>query len=107
MHTLLAAGTTNTVDLSSSWDKIWSSLSSSTGFSSLQWVITLIGIILILGSILRWLWSRRTGGGQGGHQHVFWTIFVGAVLMLPDVLVPVLLTLVDVIINSIANVAGK
>jgi hypothetical protein len=112
MHTLIAQGTTastgsKTVDLSSSWGKIWTALSNSTGFSKLQWVITVVGIILILSSLLRYLWSRRTGGGQGGHQPVFWTLFVGAILMLPQVLIPVILTVADAIINAISGIAGQ
>jgi uncharacterized membrane protein len=110
MHSLIAAGAapggSTTVNLSSSWSKIWTTLSTSTGFSSLQWVLTVVGLLLILGSVLRYVWAKRTGG-QGGHQHIMWTLFIGAILMLPDVLVPVLLTIADALINSIAGVAGK
>jgi len=110
MHSLIAAGTTSggstTVNLSSSWSTIWTTLSNVTGFSKLQWILTVVGVFLVLGSILKFVWAKRTGG-QGGHQHVMWTLFIGAILMLPDVLIPVLLTIADALINAIAGIAGK
>jgi len=110
MHSLIAGAPPSSVpapaNLSSSWSTIWTTLSSSTGFSKLQWILTVVGVLLILGSILKFVWAKRTGG-QGGHQHVMWTLFIGAILMLPDVLIPVFLTIADALINAIAGIAGK
>lgn len=110
-HILIAQGATaptapssKTIDLASSWNKVWGSVKSVSGFSSLDNVLLAVGGILILLSILQWLWKRRTG--QPNHQHVAWTLLLGAFLMLPQVLIPVALTIVDVIVNAIASIAG-
>jgi hypothetical protein len=93
-----------TVNLAGSWDKVWSSVTSTSGYSKLQWALTVAGLVLVLSAVLRYFWHRHKGQGQG--QHVFWAVVVGAVLVLPGVMIPVILTLVDAVINAIAKVAG-
>ena len=94
-----------TVDLSQSWGKLWSSASASSGFSELRWVLTVVGTIIVAAAILRYIWDSRKG--QGKRQHVIWSLVVGAILVLPGVLVPVLLTLADAVINLIIGASGK
>jgi len=97
--------TNNKIDLAGQWDTIWKNIQSSTGFSKLQTVLDIIGVLIILAAILRWLWSRRTGGGAD-HKHVGWTLLVGAVLMAPDLLIPALLTIADAFVNAIVGLFG-
>lgn len=94
-----------TVDLSQSWGKLWASASTSSGFSELRWVLTVVGTIIVASAILRYIWDSRKG--QGRRQHVLWSLAIGAILVLPGVLIPVLLTLADAVINLIIGASGK
>lgn len=93
------------VDLVQSWGKLWSSASASSGFSQLRWVLTVAGTVIVLSALLRYIWKSRHGQGQ--RQHVIWSLVVGSLLVLPGVLVPVLLTLADAVVNLIIGAAGK
>lgn len=90
------------VHLASDFNTLWGSISKTTGFATFQWLLTVVGLLLVLSSVLTYVWKRRSG--QGDHKHVFTTLIVGAVLLAPTVLVPFLLTIADVIINAIVSV---
>lgn len=110
-HILIAQGATaptapsSKIDLVSNWNTVWGKVKSAGGLGPLDNILLAVGAILILLSILQWLWKRRTGQ-SGNNQHVAWTLLLGAFLMLPQVLIPAALTIVDVIVNAIASIAG-
>jgi hypothetical protein len=101
-----SSGCSGKVNLSGDWSTIWSSITKSgSGFGSISPLITLFGVVIILGSILRWAWARRTGASGGGeHKHVFGTLGFGVLLMAPGVVIPLFLDFADVIINAILSV---
>jgi hypothetical protein len=107
VHMLAAKVTTTvakpSVNLVSGWDKIWSGAHASPGFSALEKLIAIAGVVLVLSSVLRYIWARR--GGKGDHKHVIATLVFGAVLLVPTVMVPILLTAADVVINTLVHVA--
>ena len=88
------------VDLVKTWGTVWASVKHAGGYSQLSNVLTLVGTLLVVVSIARWIWSRRGSGHPHPHSHVLWTMAVGALLILPDAVVPALLTVADVVINA-------
>ena len=64
------------------------------------------GVVLVVFAIIRWLWDCRRSGFQGNHAGLLWTFGVGAVLAAPDVVIPLLLGLADLITNAVIGLFG-
>lgn len=95
-----------TVDLSHSWDQFWGSFRTAVG-EDLLTLITMIGMLLVVGAILKWLWDRRRGnggGGMGGANAILWTLLLGATLAAPGLLIPLFLNLLDGLANAFVSV---
>lgn len=87
-----------TVNLKANWSKVWSSISKPLG--PIMPVVGAIGVLLVVAAIGRWLWDRRRGGsGAGSHSALLWTTLVGALLCAPSFLLPVLLFVIDGVVN--------
>ncbi|MHB8318078.1 MAG: hypothetical protein ACYDEP_02430 [Acidimicrobiales bacterium] len=102
---IFAAATTGTgggANLAGGWQTINNAIQSALGSGTTN-LITLAGTLLVIVGVLGWLWERRKGGGSQGHQKLFWTIILGAVLAGPGLLIPIFLTLADFIVNAVAN----
>lgn len=93
-----AAGTT--IDLHDSWGKLWGAVTA--GFPQLPTILTVVGLILLVSAFLKYLWDRRRGQG-GNHHPVIGAMCVGAVFAAPAFLLPVVLTLLDGVMNIAAN----
>jgi hypothetical protein len=88
---------TKSVDLVGSWTKFWDVVSGAiTG--PVQTTITVIGVGLILFSIVKFLWDKRRGQG-GKASPIWWTLIFGGVLIAPEVLLPLLLSILQWAIN--------
>ncbi|MHB1974095.1 MAG: hypothetical protein ACYCR4_07370 [Acidimicrobiales bacterium] len=92
---VLAAATT--VNFAGDWSSIDSALTSALG-SSLVTFMGVIGTLLIVFALLKYFWERRRTG-QGNHQHIAWTMLIGAILAVPAVVMPALLTIIDAVVN--------
>lgn len=112
MHALIAQPVTSPsgstcpttgVHLKCDWGTVWNAVSGTSSFSTLKWVLTIVGVLLVATSILSYVWKRRTG--QADHRPVFTTLFVGAIFLAPSVLIPVFLEIADVIVNAIVTIA--
>jgi hypothetical protein len=93
------------VDFASSWTTLWGSVSGS--ISGLTKILGIIGLLLVVGSVLKWLWERRRGGMGGGfqaHSHILFTLVLGAVLAAPDFMIEWMLVILDTIVNAIASI---
>ena len=89
------------VNFSGGWDTFWGAISAELG--GVMTALTVIGTLLVVCSVLSWIWQKRRGGnaaqGLGG---VFIFIFIGAVLAAPGLLIPGILSIIDWIANAIA-----
>ena len=94
------------VNFQSGWSTVWKSVSGAVG-AQLTTLLTAIGVVLVVFAIIRWLWDRRRSGFQGNHSGLLWTIGVGAVLAAPDVIIPLLLGLADLITNAVVGLFGN
>lgn len=96
LHSIVAAAA-GQVNLVSSWQKFWDVVSAAIA-PPVQTTITVIGVGLILFSIVKYLWEKRRGqGGKTGP--VWWTLLFGGVLIAPEVLLPLLLSILQWAIN--------
>ena len=94
------------VNFQSGWSTVWKSVSGAVG-AQLTTLLTAIGVVLVVFAIIRWLWDRRRSGFQGNHSGLLWTFGVGAVLAAPDVVIPLLLGLADLITNAVIGLFGN
>ena len=94
------------VNFQSGWSTVWKSVSGAVG-AQLTTLLTAIGVVLVVFAIIRWLWDRRRSGFQGNHSGLLWTFGVGAVLAAPDVVIPLLLGLADVVTNAVIGLFGN
>ena len=93
------------VDFASSWTTLWNSVSGS--ISGLTKLLGIVGLLLVVGSVLKWLWDRRRGGVGGGfqaHSHILFTLVLGAVLAAPNFMINWMLVILDTIVNAIASI---
>lgn len=68
-----------------------------------------IGAIVLVMSVVAYVWQRRRGtggGGKGGSKGVTMSAIVGGILVAPGALLPLLLGIIDTIINAFINIGG-
>lgn len=101
---LFAATTTTTsINLAGSWTTFWTKISGSLGtFTN---TLALVGMLLVVGAIVAYVWERRRGG-QANHSKVLWTMLVGGILAGPNIFIPGILTLADFVINAFHSAIG-
>lgn len=89
-----------TVDFVSQWNTVWSAVNSALG--PVSNLMSIAGTILVVFAAGKWLWERRKGGAN--HGHLIWTLVVGALLLAPNIIVPVVLTILDAVINAVLGI---
>jgi len=85
------------VDLSGGWTTFWGAVTSAA--PSLTAIMSVLGILILLASLVSYIWSRMRGQG-GDNGRLIWAIIAGAVLAAPGVLFPLFLGLADMVANS-------
>ena len=93
---------TTTVNFAGDWTSIDNAFNSALG-SSLITFLGVIGTLLIIFSIVKYVWDRRRGN-QGSHQHILWSLSIGAILAVPSVVMPALLTVLDAVVNTFLKI---
>lgn len=88
----------NSIALADSWGKIWGAISGS--FGGLATMLAIIGLFIILGSVGKWLWDKRKGGG-GGMGKMAIPLLIGVILAGPGVIIPIFLRLLDFVVNGL------
>ena len=88
-------------NLVGAWDSFWGTVSGSNGIGSLFNILAWVGLLLIVSAIVKFIWDKRRGGG-GNSQAVVFALLVGGLLAAPNMLIPLVLRLVDFVINLVA-----
>ncbi len=92
----------STLNLITPWNSFMGDLTSS--FGPLLTLLGIVGAVLIVFGIVKWLWAiRRSGSFQGASQHhgrLGFTVLAGGILAAPTFVIPVLLTIIDLLVNS-------
>lgn len=89
------------INLVTSWNTAWNDVSGP--LSSFTNLMAVIGSVMVVFGVVGYLWKRKRGGG-GNHQKLIWTIVIGAILSGPSVMIPLLLTLIDYIVNAVISI---
>ncbi|GAB2733291.1 hypothetical protein [Nocardioides pakistanensis] len=95
--------TSTDIDLSGAWDKFWGAITAASGADQIINLLGIIGVALVAMALIKWAWDRRRGGGGGMGQQssaVWGALLIGAILSAPGVILPILLTFMDVIANA-------
>lgn len=95
-----------TFDLEGSWETLWTGIKGSTG-QQVWTLLSVIGVAIVVGALIKWIWDRkRGGGGRGlGNTGAIWgALAVGALLTAPEIILPILLTILDAIVNAIIGI---
>jgi hypothetical protein len=89
------------VNLAGGWNTLWAAISGAIG-GQVMAIMTVIGVVLVVFAIGKYFFDKRRGGGvTQGLGVVMWTLVFGAILAAPQAIIPLVLTLLDLIINSI------
>lgn len=91
-----------TLNLSGAWDTFWRNISGGN-FGQFLTLLAVIGMLIIVAGIVKYLWDKRRGGG-GNTNALVWTIVVGAVLAAPALIIPILLAAIDIVVNAVVKV---
>jgi len=86
------------VNLTAGWAVIWGTISGVLG--GVGGALTVFGTLLVVVGFASWLWQKRRGSGGQGQSGLGWTILTGALLVTPGVVLPILLTAVDIVLNA-------
>lgn len=90
------------VDFTKSWQEFWGAFSGSA--SGLVTLAGIAGVLMVVVSICMWIFKKARGGGANTST-VVWMLVIGGVLCAPTVLIPLILTIVEFVINGIASIA--
>lgn len=84
------------IDLVGGFTALWSNLPNAAAIAD---VLSMVAVVIVLVTVVPWLWQRRKGGlsGMGGFPWV--GVIVAAFLAGPSVVFPVLLGLLGLVIN--------
>lgn len=89
------------VNLAGGWNTLWSAISTVIG-GQIMLILTIIGVIMVVFAIGKYFFDKRRGGSAGqGLGVVLWTLVFGSILAAPQVIIPLLLTILDLVINAI------
>lgn len=93
--------------LASDWNSFWSTISSATGMGPVISLLSIIGVLLAVASLLGWLWEVRKSGGFKGetirksHHKLIFGFILGMALASPTIVIPVFLTLISQLISGV------
>ena len=83
------------------WENIWGTIEANLG--GYQALLETVATLILVGAIIKYFWDKRKGGGgyggSGQNSTVIWTMAVAAMIALPGVILPLVLGVVDVLVN--------
>ena len=89
-------------NLAGGWATIWSAITSA--WPGVNTMLNLIAAALVTFALAKFFWQKRKGL-QGGRTDELWgTLLVAAVIGLPGVFLPILLTIADKLIDFLSRV---
>lgn len=108
---ILASADGESVDLSKGWTDVWVGLKGNGAFAGVMNLLTAVGAVIVVMAIAKLLWEKRRGGGGGGgmgggkgSEGIMWALALGALLAAPNLILPVMLQILDIIANGVAGV---
>lgn len=96
-----------TIDFAGAWSTLWTAVMKAANIGGIMTVLTIGGALIALIAIGKYLFQQRKSGGQGaGHglSQIGWALPVALLLMAPNLLIPLVLKIVDVVVNVLVNI---
>ncbi|WP_344808182.1 hypothetical protein [Microlunatus ginsengisoli] len=93
------------VNLSGQWNTFWSTLKQAV--PSLPTVLGMLALIMVVCAIVMWVWGKRRNIRAGDNQILLGALAVGALFAAPDIVLPILLTIIDGVANFAIRLAGN
>ena len=86
------------------WDTFWGAVSGPAG--PLLDVLVVIGVLFIIAAVASYIWkkARNRGGNLGG---VLLMLVIGLFLITPSVIIPILASAVDVVLNVFVSLGER
>jgi hypothetical protein len=86
------------------WDTFWGAISGPAG--PILDVLAVIGVLFIIAAVASYIWkkARNRGGSLGG---VFLMLVIGLFLITPSVIIPILASAADVVLNVFVSLADR
>lgn len=85
------------MNLRGGWTRFWNAISASVG-TGFVGAIAVLGVIIIVGGLIKWLWDRHKSGKSASFPTVL--VVVGAILAGPNLLLPVFLGILDTVVDA-------
>lgn len=94
------------IKLGEGWDNLIGAFEKQAAFEKILTLLTAVGALLVVMAVVKWFWDKRRGGGGGGggNSSVGWALAVGALLAAPQIIIPVILDILDVVANAFVDV---
>lgn len=93
------------INLKGSWDTVWSGITSS--IPGLSILLSILAVVALSVTLVLWFWQRRKNLGAGGSQTLIGTAVAAAVFAAPDLIIPLLLGLIDGVLNFVVGLLQK
>lgn len=93
-------------ELVNGWTTFWGAIDKSGSISTL---LSIAGGAVMAWFLLSWLWKKSRGGGGGGSPmqgFPYWPMAVGLLLTAPTFLIPLVLRLLQGLINVLSGILG-
>lgn len=95
------------INLAGAWDSFWKSISGALG-TQVTGLMTIIGVLLVVFAIGKWIFDKRRGGGAtNGLGPLLWALIAGALLAGPGVVIPAFLGILDSVINMLIHLVNS
>jgi len=94
------------INLAGQWTALWTKINQGD-WATLSQLMTWVGIVLIVFAVGKFLWDKRRGGGGGmgcGSTSVVVAVVIGGLLSGPEVIIPVVLTIADLLVNLVVRI---
>lgn len=84
------------VDLAEGFNRLWDAIPNSGQVSV---VMSIIAVIIVIITVVPWLWQRRKGGMNGFSGFPWIAVVIAGILAGPQLVFPLILNILSVILN--------
>ncbi|WP_141673377.1 hypothetical protein [Actinomyces vulturis] len=93
------------VDFVEPFNKLLDAIEGAINAQGLWTAISYVGIVILLATLVTWLFQKRRGGSVNGQdaKTFFWPLLIGGICVAPKGIIPILLKILGGAINIIIH----